>query len=106
MNDLLTVVETVIEHHLGEARQIPQGNAVTAIGDRSAPVIDTDLSIVLGTELRPDCVAHEVNVPLPGGAFDQPTQHVGIDGRIVEQLTMLSLVLLDALGNGEESFLR
>jgi len=48
----------------------------------------------------------KLNVPLPGGAFDQPTHHVGIDGRIVEQLTMLSLVLLDALGNGKESFLR
>jgi hypothetical protein len=92
-NRRVAVDLAAIQHQLAQPSQIAQARRDAAARKGHALAVDRLIGVLFHAHPAPEPLGGQLGHRLAGDAADDPAQHVGIDGLVVERVTVLALGL-------------
>ena len=95
-NQLDAAELALVAHQLSEEGHVPQAHAQAAAGKGDSCRVKLVVGVAGGSHGPPDHFGQELGEPLAGDTGDEPAQHHGVGGAVVEGLpVVVAGVLLD-----------
>ena len=89
----LSINGAFVEHQQAKPPQVAQSGADAATGKGNTLAIDRLVSVLLGPHWPPQPFRCHIGYGLVGDTADNPAQHIGVDGLVMERIAMVAFGL-------------